>query len=61
MRPFGENKVTVKEAWKRSMSVAAELKAKGAKKGDRAIILSMQDEGKLNRFASVLKSCARSF
>ncbi|MDO5425273.1 MAG: thioester reductase domain-containing protein [Eubacteriales bacterium] len=84
--PFGENRVTVREAWKRSEAIAAELKAKGAKKGDRAIILSMQDagtvyavwgcmmigvvftlipppldEGKLNRFASVLKSCGPKF
>lgn len=86
MQPFKENKVTVKELWERSTAIAAELKDKGAKKGDRAIILSMQDEGtvyavwgcmmmgvvftlipppldesKLNRFASVLKSCSPKF
>lgn len=81
-KPFSENIATIGQAWKKSMEIAAELKAKGAKKGDRAIILSMQDcgtvyavwgcmiagvvftlipppidEGKLNRFVSVLKSC----
>lgn len=43
--PFTEKVVTIREAWKRSMAIAAELKAKGAKKGDCAIILSMQDAG----------------
>ncbi len=84
--PFKEQRITVGEAWERSMALAAELKAKGAKKGDRAIILSMQDagtvyavwgcmiigvvftlipppldQGKLNRFVSVLKSCEPKF
>lgn len=84
--PFGEHPVTIREVWEQAMAIAAELKAKGAKKGDRAVILSMQDEGtvyavwgcmiagvvftlipppidegKLNRFASVLKSCGPKF
>lgn len=45
VRPFRENAVTVKTAWQRSEAIAAQLREKGAKKGDRAIILSMQDEG----------------
>ena len=43
--PFAEHIVTSREAWQRASGIAAELLAKGAKKGDRAIILSLQDEG----------------
>ncbi len=43
--PFGEHIVTIGEAWQRASDIAAELLAKGAKKGDRAIILSLQDQG----------------
>ena len=45
IEPFAEHHVTSREAWQRAGSIAAELLAKGAKKGDRAIILSLQDEG----------------
>lgn len=45
IEPFAEHLVTSREAWQRASSIAAELLAKGAKKGDRAIILSLQDEG----------------
>ena len=43
--PFVDHLVTSREAWQRASNIAAELLAKGAKKGDRAIILSLQDEG----------------
>ena len=43
--PFGQEVVTTGEAWRRAADLAAELRARGAKKGDRAIILSMQDAG----------------
>lgn len=43
--PFGQAPVTVSEAWDRAAALAAELQSKGAAKGDRAIILSMQDAG----------------
>lgn len=43
--PFAEHIVTSREAWQRASGIAAELLAKGAKKGDRAIILSLQDGG----------------
>lgn len=43
--PFAEHIVTSGEAWQRASGIAAELLTKGAKKGDRAIILSLQDEG----------------
>lgn len=44
-QPFGQDVVTVGTAWRKAADMAAELRAKGAKKGDRAIILSMQDAG----------------
>ena len=84
--PFIHNTVTIGEAWQHAMDMAAELRQQGAKKGDRAIILSMQDsgtvyaiwgcmiigvvftvipppidDGKLDRFISVLKSCKPRF
>ena len=84
--PYRHNRVTIGEAWRHAMDMAAELRQKGAKPGDRAIILSMQDagtvyavwgcmiagvvftvipppidEGKLNRFVSVLKSSKPRF
>jgi len=43
--PYTENYVTIGEAWRKSMDIASELRQKGAKPGDRAIILSMQDAG----------------
>ena len=43
--PFIHNTVTIGEAWQHAMDMAAELQKKGAKRGDRAIILSMQDAG----------------
>lgn len=84
--PFIHNTVTIGEAWQHAMDMATELRQQGAKKGDRAIILSMQDsgtvyaiwgcmivgviftvipppidDGKLDRFISVLKSCKPRF
>ena len=84
--PFIHNTVTIGEAWQHAMDMAAELRQQGAKKSDRAIILSMQDsgtvyaiwgcmivgviftvipppidDGKLDRFISVLKSCKPRF
>mgnify|MGYP000455402732 CR=1 FL=1 len=84
--PFIHNTVTIGEAWQHAMDMAAELRQQEAKKGDRAIILSMQDsgtvyaiwgcmivgvvftvipppidDGKLDRFISVLKSCKPRF
>ena len=84
--PYRHNRVTIGEAWRHAMDMAAELRQKGAKPGDRAVILSMQDagtvyavwgcmiagvvftvipppidEGKLNRFVSVLKSSKPRF
>lgn len=44
-QPFAETKVTMREAWDHAAAIAAELLKNGAKKGDRAIILSMQDSG----------------
>lgn len=43
--PFGQEPVTIAEAWQRAAAMAAQLQSKGARKGDRAIILSMQDAG----------------
>ena len=84
--PFVGHPVTNIEAWKNSMAIAGALKEKGARPGDRAIILSMQDagtvyavwgcmiagvtftvipppidQGKMDRFVSVLKSCNPRF
>lgn len=42
---FQHNIVTTKDAWDKARDIAYELKAKGAKKGDRAIIICMQDAG----------------
>lgn len=42
---FSHHEITIKELWDRSANIAGELLSKGAKKGDRAIILCMQDEG----------------
>lgn len=43
--PYTENYVTIGEAWRKSMDIASYLRRKGAKRGDRAVILSMQDAG----------------
>ena len=43
--PFGQNVVTMGQLHARATDIAADLKRKGAKRGDRAIILSMQDAG----------------
>lgn len=43
--PFGEHMVTTGQVWQRAGGIAADLLAKGAQKGDRAVILSLQDEG----------------
>ena len=43
--PFGEHMVTTGQVWQRAGEIAAKLLAKGAQKGDRAVILSLQDEG----------------
>ena len=43
--PFKEHIVTSGQAWQHASDIAAELLAKGARKGDRAVILSLQDEG----------------
>ena len=84
--PYVHHYITIGEAWQHAMDMAAELRQKGARPGDRAIILSMQDagtvyaiwgcmiagviftvipppidEGKLDRFVSVLKSCKPRF
>ena len=37
--PFGEHMVTTGQVWQRAGGIAAELLAKGAQKGDRAVIL----------------------
>lgn len=44
-QPFGQAPITTGQAFRKAMDIAAALRAKGAKKGDRAIILSMQDAG----------------
>ena len=84
--PFEAETITNELLVKKSRDMAWALKEKGAKKGDRAIILCMQDagtifailgcmmagvvftvipppmdEGKLQRFISVLKSCKPKF
>ena len=43
--PFGQSPFTTAEAWEKAAAMAAELQSKGAQKGDRAIILSLQDAG----------------
>ncbi len=43
--PYKHYVITNMEAWKSAMAIASELKEKGARKGDRAIILCMQDAG----------------
>ncbi|MCL1969954.1 MAG: thioester reductase domain-containing protein [Candidatus Bathyarchaeota archaeon] len=43
--PFGMQPISVKQLYDKSRDIAATLKRKGAKKGDRAIIFSMQDAG----------------
>ena len=43
--PFGMQKISVKQLYDKSRDMAGTLKKKGAKKGDRAIIFSMQDAG----------------
>lgn len=44
-QPIGQAPVTIGQAWRSAMDMAAALRAKGARKGDRAIILSLQDAG----------------
>ena len=43
--PFGMQQVSVRQLYDKSRDIAATLKKKGAKRGDRAIIFSMQDVG----------------
>lgn len=43
--PFQEHPVTVHQAWQKACDMADALRRNGAQKGDRAIILSMQDAG----------------
>ncbi|MCL2643088.1 MAG: thioester reductase domain-containing protein [Candidatus Bathyarchaeota archaeon] len=43
--PFGMQPVSMRQLYDKSRDMAATLKKKGAKKGDRAIIFSMQDGG----------------
>ncbi|MDR0493766.1 MAG: thioester reductase domain-containing protein [Nitrososphaerota archaeon] len=43
--PFGMQKISMKQLYDKSCDMAWTLKKKGAKKGDRAIIFSMQDAG----------------
>ncbi len=43
--PFGMQEVSMKQLYDKSCDMAATLKKKGAKKGDRAIVFSMQDAG----------------
>ena len=43
--PYVHHYITIGEAWQHAMDMAAELRQKGARPGDRAIILSMQDAG----------------
>ena len=45
--PFLHHPITMQELYQRSTALAAQLKRKGAKPGDRAILLSLQDEGTL--------------
>lgn len=84
-RPAGQE-ITLKMIFDNAKALAAELLAKGAKRGDRVVILSMQDpgtlyavygammagtvftvipppidEGKVQRFISVVKSCKPKF
>ena len=84
-QPTG-HKITTKMLFDNAKALAGELLAKGAKKGDRVVILSLQDpgtlyavygammagtlftiipppidEGKVQRFISVVKSCKPKF
>ena len=43
--PFAHDRVTMGQLYRRAMDLAAELRRRGAKPGDRAIILSLQDAG----------------
>lgn len=43
--PFGMQQISVKQLYEKSCDMAATLRKRGAKKGDRAIIFSMQDAG----------------
>lgn len=43
--PYAHNAVTMAQLYHRAMNMAAELKRRGAQKGDRAIIFSLQDAG----------------
>ena len=43
--PFSHDRVTMGQLYRRAMDLAAELRRRGAKPGDRAIILSLQDAG----------------
>lgn len=42
---YRHDKVTMGQLYRRALSVAAELRGQGAKPGDRAVILSLQDAG----------------
>lgn len=42
---FAHSVITIKDAWEKARDIAYELRTKGAKKGDIAIILSLQDAG----------------
>jgi thioester reductase-like protein len=43
--PFGMQQISMRQLYEKSRDVAETLKRKGVKKGDRAIIFSMQDAG----------------
>ena len=43
--PFGMQQISVQQLYDKSRDIAGTLKKRGAKKGDRAIIFSMQDAG----------------
>jgi len=43
--PFGMQQITIRQLYNKSRDMAATLKSRGARKGDRAIIFSMQDAG----------------
>lgn len=43
--PFLHDPITVKELYQKAGDIAAELVRRGAKRGDRAVIFSMQDKG----------------
>ena len=45
VEPFLHDRVTVGELYERACDIAAELRRRGAKPGDRAVIFSMQDKG----------------